>query len=97
MINFKKKTINGKMYNVVDRKTYMKNNSIYDKSQTAIEVSIDEDNYVLPFRSKTDTKPGVYDDGSIQFYITPDKDNERQLKEYSSDNMLDFSKCSTIA
>ena len=97
MINFKKKTINGKMYNVIDMETCMKNNDIYDKSQTAVEVSIDGNNYVLPFRNKTDTKPGIYEDGSLDFFCVPDGGNEKEVKEYSSDDMLDFSKCTTIA
>lgn len=97
MINFKKKTINGKMYNVIDMQTCMKNNDIYDKSQTAVEVSIDGNNYVLPFRNKTDTKPGIYEDGSLDFFYVPDGGNEKEVKEYSSDDMLDFSKCTTIA
>ena len=95
-INFKRKTINGKMYNVVDMESYMKNNDIYNKSQTAIEVTIGEDNYVLPFRNKTDNKPGIYEDGSIEFFYVPEKNNEKEFKEYSSDNMLDFSKCTNI-
>ena len=96
MINFKRKTINGKMYNVVDMKNYMKNNDIYDRSQTAVEVSINGNNYVLPFRNKTDNRPGIYDDGSIEFFCVPGG-NKKDMKEYSSDDMLDFSKCSTIA
>ena len=97
-MNFKKQTINGKMYNVIDHENYMKNNELYDNSQTAIEVKINGSDYVLPIRNnKTDNRPGVYNDGCLQFFNIPNKDNEKQFKEYSSDNMIDFSNCSSIA
>ena len=91
MINFKKKTINGKMYNVIDMETCMKNNDIYDKSQTAVEVSIDGNNYVLPFRNKTDTKPGIYEDGvqqddsplALQLHSQPPESLFRQSPQHS--------------
>lgn len=97
-MNFKKQTINGKMYNVVDVESYMKNNELYDNSQTALEVNINGSDYVLPIRNgKIDDRPGVYSDGALQFFNLPNKDNEAQLKEYSSDNTIDFSNCSSIA
>ena len=97
-MNFKKQTINGKMYNVVELENYMKNNELYDDFQTAIQVNLNGSNYVLPIRnSKTDDRPGVYAEGPLQFFNIPDKNNEKQLKEYSSENTIDFSNCNSIA
>ena len=97
-MNFKKQTINGKLYNVIEAENFMKNKELYDNSQTAIEVKINNIDYVLPIRnSKVDDRPGVYSDGCVHFFNVPDVEDEELFKEYSSDNMIDFSNCSSIA
>ena len=91
---FKKQKIENKMYDVMTHEDFSKNKDNYDTSQIAVEINMNGKTYILPVRNKTDSKPGLYNEGCIDFLKLP---NENIEKEYMPNDMLDFSKCSNIA
>ena len=97
-MNLKKQTINGKMYNVVSHEDFMKNREFHDTSQTAVEININNEVFILPLRNKlSDNRPGIYNEGNLDFFILPNKNNKSESREYSSENTIDFGNCNSIA
>ena len=47
-MDFRKQTINGKLYNVVNYNDFNNNRELYDNSQTAIDIDIENEKYILP-------------------------------------------------
>nr|DAY71106.1 MAG TPA: hypothetical protein [Caudoviricetes sp.] len=100
-MDLKTATIDGKIMDVVSEDKYRSEYETYTNpsliSSTAVEVS-DQNGvgYVLPFRGKTDDKPGIYPDGCIYFIKYPD---EQEASQYRSDsvNMVDFSDVNNIS
>ena len=100
-MDLKTATIDGKITDVVSDDKYRSEYETYTNpsliSSTAVEVS-DKNGvgYVLPFRGKTDDKPGIYPDGCIYFIKYPD---EQEASQYRSDsvNMVDFSDVNNIS
>ena len=100
-MDLKTATIDGKIMDVVSEDKYRSEYETYTNpsliSSTAVEVS-DKNGvgYVLPFRGKTDDKPGIYPDGCIYFIKYPD---EQEASQYRSDsvNMVDFSDVNNIS
>lgn len=74
-IEFKKATIDGKMLNVVSYESFCSNKDANNNSSTAVEYG----EYVYPVRSKKDTKPGIYNDGSLNFFVDPPDGDEQYL------------------
>jgi hypothetical protein len=101
IMDLKTATIDGKIMDVVSEDKYRSEYETYTNpsliSSTAVEVS-DQNGvgYVLPFRGKTDDKPGIYPDGCIYFIKYPD---EQEASQYRSDsvNMVDFSDVNNIS
>ena len=99
-MDLKTGTIDGKIMDVVSEDKYRSEYETYTNpsliSSTAVEVS-DKNGvgYVLPFRGKTDDKPGIYPDGCIYFIKYPD---EQEASQYRSDsvNSVDFSDVNNI-
>lgn len=100
-MDLKTATIDGKIMDVVSEDKYRSEYETYTNpsliSSTAVEVS-DKNGvgYVLPFRGKTDDKPGIYPDGCIYFIKYP---SEQEASQYRSDsvNMVDFSDVNNIS
>lgn len=100
-MDLKTATIDGKIMDVVSEDKYRSEYETYTNpsliSSTAVEVS-DQNGvgYVLPFRGKTDDKPGIYPDGCIYFIKYP---GEQEASQYRSDsvNMVDFSDVNNIS
>ena len=95
MKKLKKQTINGRMYDVIDHIEFTENREIYDNSQTAVEVNINDTAYVLPLRVRNtgENKPGIYTDGCLDIFVLP----KVYQKEYTTENTIDFSNCESIA
>ena len=87
--DIQKAKADGKIYDLVDFTDYMTNRSIYMDEYTAIQ----QDEYVLPIRKKTDTRPGVYPSGPVAFFILP---QEEEKQDYSAQNIINFSDAETI-
>ena len=93
-MDFRKQTINGKLYNVVNYNDFNNNRELYDNSQTAIDIDIENEKYILPLRSKNDDRPGIYKEGCMFKFVLP---VESTRNEYSSENTINFSNCKDIA
>lgn len=100
-MDLKTATVDGKIMDVVSEDKYRSEYETYTNpsliSSTAVEVS-DQNGvgYVLPFRGKTDDKPGIYPDGCIYFIKYP---TAQEAPQYRSDsvNMVDFSDVNNIS
>ena len=100
-MDLKTATVDGKIMDVVSEDKYRSEYETYTNpsliSSTAVEVS-DQNGvgYVLPFRGKTDDKPGIYPDGCIYFVKYP---TAQEAPQYRSDsvNMVDFSDVNNIS
>ena len=81
-IEFKKVTIDNKMLNVVSYESFCENKEANNNSSTAVEYG----DYVYPVRGKKDTRPGIYNDGCLNFFVDP-KDGDDQ---YLASNIKDI-------
>lgn len=87
----KRTFIAGKMYEVCTYDEYMEHTSYYDRSNTAIQCEIDGNDWILPFRNKPISAPGVYREGNALdfFYVPSDEDINRE--DYmKGKNFIDF-------
>lgn len=92
-MDMKKAKINGKLVSVIDINTYLNNSDIYSQSCTAIEC--DDVGIVLPLIGKFDKSVGICPvDGLFSKVNMPSED---QMKEYSTDKIIDLSKCKDMA
>lgn len=82
----KKVELGRKIYTVVSKEEYTKNNDLYNPKSTAIMLG----DKVLPVRNPSiDTEPGIYykDDDPIAEIVKP---SESEINEYSSERIIDF-------
>lgn len=73
-IEFKKALIENRMFNVVSYESFYNNKEQNMNSLTAVE----KDGYLYPVRTSSDTKPGLYNAGCIDFFVDPDEDNRHE-------------------
>lgn len=93
MLKLKKANLDGKMYDVVKYTEFCSNKELYNNIMTAVEINLNGNNMILPIRSSNDDRPGLYNQGCIDFMICPDDKRE----EYSADAIVaDFSKVKDI-
>ena len=79
------KFMNGtKAYDVVSFEEYIANPDLYGYVDTAIA----EGDYVYPVRSRTDTRPGLYQAGVFYHFRDPETDEDKE--KYSADKVVDF-------
>lgn len=81
-IEFKKATIDNKMLNVVSYESFCANKDANLNTATAVEVG----DYIYPVRTKSDTRPGIYNEGSINFFVDPDPNDQ----QYRVSNVKDI-------
>lgn len=87
-------TLDGKIMDVVSEEDYKSKWRMYAnnpsiQATTAVEIrGNDGVDYVLPFRNKTDERPGIYSDGSIYFLKYPTAEESQYRKENLS--IVDF-------
>ena len=101
-MEFKTTTLEGKLYDIISEddyrvkaKAYAENPSMV--SAIAMEVKgNDGKDYILPFRGKTDDRPGVYVDGAVFFTKTPKDEEGKQT--YGIDNLqiIDYSNTENV-
>lgn len=94
-------SIDGKVLDIITEeeysrqyKTYLENPSIC--SMTALEVSNNDESYLLPFRGKTDDRPGIYPDGSIYFVKFPQNEEEENTYNKKNLSVVDFTNMDNI-
>lgn len=101
-MNLKTTTVDGKLVDVLSEEEYSSKWNIYSENPsmyqtTALEVTKDGNTYVLPFRNKTDDRPGIYNevDGQIYFIKYPDSKND---DSYNRDNLqiVDYSNVTDV-
>lgn len=100
-MDLKSTKIDGRLVNIISEEKYKTMHKALSENPTelnsiAIEVKSDNgDEFVLPFRGKSDDRPGIYPDGSIYFTKCPD---DADKSEYNVKNLdiLDFSDVSNI-
>ena len=99
-MDLKTTTLDGKIMDVVSEKDYVSKWRMYAENpsiqaSTAVEVTDSKGNeYILPFRNKTDDRPGIYSDGSIYFLKYPTSEESQYKKENLK--IVDFSKAENI-
>lgn len=95
-------TVDGKLVDVLSEQEYAEKAKIYSENpsmyqNTALEISNGDNSYVLPFRNKTDDRPGIYNemDGSIYFVRFP---NEEEDASYNSKDLqiVDYSNVNDV-
>ena len=79
-----------KSYDVVTWDQLKQNPELYEYIDTAV---VDGD-YVYPMRSKTDTRPGIYDKGIFYYKNDPISDDEKEL--YSAKRIINFEDQTTL-
>ena len=86
----KRTFIAGKMYEVCTYEQFQEHQSYYERATTAIQCTIDGTDYVLPFRNKPVTEPGIYRDGNaLDFFYTP-SEKDLNKDDYLAENIIDF-------
>lgn len=60
---------------IVSYEEYVKYPELYKNTKTAIEVDKNGTLYALPYRSKGDDRPGLYDEGMFTISVFPDSEN----------------------
>lgn len=92
-MDLKRAKIDGKIMDVVSYETFAKHPDVYQNTNVAIEVSVGGKDYVMPYRTVTDDRPGLYSVGNAFDIIRkPEDDNV----EYSPENIIDFSNAQDI-
>lgn len=99
-MNLKTSTIDGKVVDIISEEEYLAKYDVYNNSSinssTAVEVIDNDGNtFALPFRGRTDERPGIYPDGSVYFIKYP---NNRLESSYNIANIeiIDFSDIKNI-
>ena len=100
-MQYRNTSIDGKVMDIIDEKEYKSKYDMYSNNpsiyyMTALEVDNQDKSYILPFRGKSDDRPGIYPDGHIYFVKYP-KTKEEELS-YNKDNLeiIDFSNVDNI-
>ena len=100
-MQYRSAPIDGKVMDIITEdeysqkfKMYSENPSIY--SVTALETNKGEESYLLPFRGKTDDRPGVYPDGNLYFIKFPESEEEEKSYNKRNIEVVDFSNVDNI-
>ena len=88
-MSFEKAKINDAIYDVIDIEEYYKNPSAYG-SYTAIN---GRDGFIYPIRTKTDTRPGFYPTGGLDFFKQP---VGGEVNVYTQQNVINFKDATSL-
>jgi hypothetical protein len=94
-------TIDGRLVNIISEEKYGSMHKVLiDNPQELATLSMDVtdkngNQYILPFRGKSDDRPGIYTDGSLYFINFP-KDSESSPYNVNNLDILDFSDVNNI-
>lgn len=93
-MDVKKAKIENKILDVVSYEKYTSNLEVYANTNTAIEVELNGEEYILPYRNPTDDRPGVYPVGNTINFIKKPKEGQ---VEYTTENIIDFSNVNNMS
>lgn len=88
-MSLEKAKINDAIYDVIDIEEYYKNPSAYG-SYTAIN---GRDGFIYPIRTKTDTRPGFYPTGGLDFFKQP---VGGEVNVYTQQNVINFKDATSL-
>lgn len=93
--------IDGTIREIVSEEEYNSKWKLFHENQSMMAESAvettgrDGEKYVLPFRNKSDDRPGIYEDGCIYFVKEPDE-NSKHLYRAEDLNIADFGNVTTV-
>jgi len=99
-MDLKTSTIDGKVMDIISEQEYLNKYNMYGNNpsmalSTAVEIKDSDGNaFILPFRTKSDDRPGIYPDGNVYFTKFPDSVDSEYNKENL--NIVDFSNIKNI-
>jgi len=95
-------TVDGKLVDVISEeeyankwRMYVENPTMYSSASMEVQDK-DGNSFILPFRGKSDDRPGIYPDGSIYFIKTPDSNIEESEYNKQNLNIVDFSDTTNV-
>ena len=93
--------IDGKVMDIITEDEYSQKFKMYSEnpsicSMTALETNKGDESYLLPFRGKTDDRPGVYPDGNLYFVKFPESEEEEKSYNKKNIDIVDFSNVDNI-
>ena len=94
-------SIDGKILDIITEEEYLNKYKLYSEnpsfcSMTALEINNGNESYLLPFRGKSDDRPGIYPNGDIYFIKYPENDEEEKAYNKHNINVIDFSNVNNI-
>lgn len=100
-MQYRSAPIDGKVIDIITEEEYSQKFKMYSEnpsvcSMTALETSKGDESYLLPFRGKTDDRPGVYPDGNLYFVKFPESEEEEKSYNKKNIDIVDFSNVDNI-
>lgn len=102
-MDLKSTTLDGRLVNIITEEKYCSMyksvaDSFQELSTLSMEINDNKsgDTYVLPFRTKSDDRPGIYVDGGLYFINKPKTEEERSQYNEKNLDVLDFSDVTNI-
>lgn len=100
-MQYRSAPIDGKVMDIITEEEYSQKFKMYSEnpsvcSMTALETSKGDESYLLPFRGKTDDRPGVYPDGNLYFVKFPESEEEEKSYNKKNIDIVDFSNVDNI-
>lgn len=100
-MHYRNAPIDGRVLDVITEEEYINRRDLYINNQsvcnmTAMEVSINGNDYLLPFRGRSDDRPGIYTDGYLYFIRYPENEEDKRLYDKKNISVVDFSDVSDI-
>lgn len=100
-MQYRSAPIDGKVMDIITEDEYSQKFKMYSEnpsicSMTALETNKGDESYLLPFRGKTDDRPGIYPDGNLYFVKFPESEEEEKSYNKKNIDIVDFSNVDNI-
>lgn len=100
-MQYRNAPIDGRVMDIITEDEYRSKYNLYSDnpsicSMTAVEVQSSNQLYLLPFRGKSDDRPGIYVDGHIYFIKYPSSEEEELSYNKRNIEVVDFSNVNNI-
>lgn len=100
-MQYRSAPIDGKVMDIITEDEYSQKFKLYSEnpsicSMTALETNKGDESYLLPFRGKTDDRPGIYPDGNLYFVKFPESEEEEKSYNKKNIDIVDFSNVDNI-
>ena len=100
-MQYRSAPIDGKVMDIITEEEYSQKFKMYSEnpsicSITALETNRGNEFYLLPFRGKTDDRPGIYPDGNLYFIRYPESEEEERSYNKRNIDIVDFSNVNNI-